>query len=586
MLFELSVRDFGIIEEVTWKPAEGLNVISGETGAGKSLVVDAVEALLSGQAQEEDIRHGSESAQIEGSFRIPDNGVSEQMQNLLTEKGLEIEDNTLLFNCSFHRQSRTIPRINRQTIPRSLLQSIGSFLVDIHGQSGHLSLLDKENHLDFLDGYAHTRDLKRDFSIKVNELNRVKHEIDELLSLEQDAIRQKELLEFQIDEIREAELKKGEDDELEAEISILTSVEKLRTAAYEIYMKIRGDDSMPDASSVMFRLNEALPLLKTMFATDPSLHTNLTQLNDIIQGLTDLASDVRSYGDTLEFEPARLEEVQTRLEFIKSLKRKYGSSITEILDYLTGAEKQMEDSLQSDVRRQELETEIELLKREMGSIAAYLSGERAQAAKKLETAIKKELSDLDMSQVDFKVSISRQQSPKGIPLSDGELYQFTASGIDSVEFITSTNPGEPLKPLARIASTGEISRFMLALKCALAEADIIPVLIFDEIDIGIGGRSGEIVGRKLYNLSKNHQVICVTHLPQIAAFADAHYSVTKESAGDRTTSRITALQGNECLGELAEMIGGPDFTDSSLDAARELIQKADDWKKRTAQQQM
>ena len=219
------------------------------------------------------------------------------------------------------------------------------------------------------------------------------------------------------------------------------------------------------------------------------------------------------------------------------------------------------------------------LKEEMGIIAGKLSGERLEAAQKLAAAVKKECNELNMSRVEFDVSVTQEPSPEGIPLPDGERYQFSASGVDNVEFMASTNPGEPLKPLARIASTGEISRFMLALKGALAEADTIPVLIFDEIDIGIGGRSGEVIGKKLWNLSRNHQVICVTHLPQIAAFADAHYNVSKKSTGDRTVSTISALQGEARLNELAVMIGGPHYTDNSLNTARELLQKAETWKK-------
>ncbi len=578
MLYELSVKDFGIIEEVVWKPAKGLNIISGETGAGKSLVVDAVEALLSGQAQEEDIRHGSESAQVEGIFRMGYKKVPEQLWGLLSEKGLEVEDNTLLVTCDFRRHSRTTSRINRQAVPRNLLKDIGALLVDIHGQSSHLSLLDRDSHLDFLDSYAHTDELRRDFSARVTELNRIKQEIQALLKMEQDSSRQTELLNFQIDEIRRAELNEGEEDRLESELAILVSSEKLKTAAYEIFTIISGDENTLSASSALDRLNEALPLLKKMIDTDPSLRTNIEQLDDITQGLTELARDIRSYGDNLEFEPGRLEEVQTRLEIIRNLKRKYGSSVSEILDYLASAEKELESSTHSGERRQQLEAESKQLEEEMGDLASRLSRERSRAALELEAAVQNELADLDMSQVDFRVSVSQQQSPEGIPLPDGKPYQFNASGIDSVEFIASTNPGEPLKPLARIASTGEISRFMLAMKCALAEADTIPVLIFDEIDIGIGGRSGEIIGKKLWNLSKNHQVICVTHLPQIAAFSDAHYSVTKESKGNRTISKIEALEGEACLNELAVMIGGPHFTEKSLEAARELMQNAGSWK--------
>jgi DNA repair protein RecN (Recombination protein N) len=579
VLFELSVKDFGIIEEVTWKPAEGFNVITGETGAGKSLVVDAVEALLSGRVQEEDIRHGSESATVEGIFRLESNPVSERLKGLLSEKGLESEDNVLLVSCAFRRQSRTTPRINRQAVPRNLLQDIGAFLVDIHGQSGHLSLLDRNNHLDFLDGFAHSLDTRKKFSTLAAELNQARNEIEALIKVERDSSRQSELLNFQINEIRRAELAEGEDAELERELAVLTSSEKLKAAAYEIYSLVYGDDSAGNAPALE-RLNEASSLLGKIMETDPSLQAQFSQMDSAIQGLTELARDIRAYGDRLEYDPQRLEEVQSRLELIRNLKRKYGASIGEVLDFSAGAEKELDGLTHSTERREELEKRVEQLKKEMGALADELSRKRTGAAKELENAVKKELADLDMAQVEFSVSITREEEPEGIPLPEGGHYKFDAGGIDQVEFMASTNPGEPLKPLARIASTGEISRFMLALKCALAEADTTPVLIFDEIDIGIGGRSGEIIGRKLWDLSRNHQVICVTHLPQIAAFADTHFTVTKSSSGSRTTSRIDAMKSEAVLNELAVMLAGPNFTRSSLNAAGELRQKAAEWKSR------
>ncbi len=578
MLFELSVKDFGIIEEITWRPSRGLNVITGETGAGKSLVVDAVEALLSGQVHEEDIRHGSEDALVEGIFHMPHNRISEQLQALLLDKGIQIEEDTLIVTCAFRRQSRTTPRINRQAVPRVLLQDIGAFLVDIHGQSGHLSLLDKEQHLDFLDSYARTWGLRHNFSAKASELHQAERELQALSSAEQDLTRRTEFLNFQIDEIRRAELRDEEEEELERELAVLTSSEKLKAASYEIYTMIHGDESMIASSSALDRLNEALPLLKKMIETDPSLQKRLEHLESTLYGLSELAQEIRSYGDNLDYNPHRLEEVQNRLELIKNLKRKYGASISEIKDYLAEAEKELQGLTYSSERREQLEEKMEQLKKDMGILAFQLSQARVQAARKLVSAVKKELYDLDMSQVDFNIAISQEYSAEGVSFHNSQQYQFSPSGVDNVEFMASTNPGEPLKPLARIASTGEVSRFMLALKCALAEADTTPVLIFDEIDIGIGGRSGEIIGKKLWNLSKNHQVTCVTHLPQIAAFADAHYSVSKENTGNRTVSKIKSLQGEARLNELAVMIGGPHFTVNSYNAAGELLQKADNWK--------
>jgi DNA repair protein RecN (Recombination protein N) len=335
---------------------------------------------------------------------------------------------------------------------------------------------------------------------------------------------------------------------------------------------------MLTSSSAVDRINEALPVFKQMAETDPSLKSRLDSLEEMVHGLEELSREVRSYGENLSYDPQRLEEVQVRLELIRSLKRKYGGSVDGILNYLVKAEAELEGLNYSGERRAQLEEKIGRLKAEMGTLASRLSQERRQSAGKLVAAVKKELADLAMSQVDFDVSVVREPSTDGIPFPDGKIYRFDTTGADVVEFMASTNPGEPLKPLARIASTGEISRFLLALKSALAEADTIPVLIFDEIDVGVGGRSGEVIGRKLWNLSRNHQVICVTHLPQIAAFADAHYNVSKQSADSRTVSTINALQGESRLNELAVMIGGTGYAANSLNAARELMHRAETWK--------
>jgi len=578
MLDELTVKGFGIIEAITWQPAAGLNVITGETGAGKSLVVDAVESLLSGQVREEDIRHGSDEARVEGVFHVERDERDKSLRALLTEKGLEADDDAMLLACDFRRQGRTTPRVNRQAVSRSLLRDIGAALVDIHGQSQHLSLLNKDRHLDFLDAYAHAGEMRHDFSAMAAELHQIERDIQALSRDEQELARQKELLAFQIDEIGKAELREGEDEELEKELTLLASAEKLKAASYEIYRIIYGDDSVSASSSAVDRVSEALPVLKNVVETDPSLQTKLGYLEELVHGLEELAREVRSYGDSLNYDPQRLEEVQNRLELLRGLKRKYGGSIGAVLDYLAKAEAELEGLTSSGERREQLEVRRVQLKKDMGALASRLSAQRRQAAEKLAAAVKKELADLSMAQVEFNVSIRQESSPEGIPFPDGASYRFDSTGVDDVIFMASTNPGEPMKPLDRIASTGEISRFMLALKSALAEADTIPVLIFDEIDIGIGGRSGEVIGRKLWNLSRNHQVICVTHLPQIAAFADAHYSVSKRTAGERTISSIETLDDDSRLNELAVMIGGSRYTPAAQKTAGELMQKAGDWK--------
>ena len=579
MLLELRVKDVGIIEEINWSLGEGLNVITGETGAGKSLVIDAVDALLGGKTDEENIRYGAEGAHIEGVFRLPDNECVSGLRELLVERGLEGDQETLVVNWELRRQGRSIVRVNGHAVARGLLQEIGRCLIDVHGQSEHLSLLDKKSHLDFLDSYARTLATRESFGAKVGELHRAEQELKGLVENEKETARREEFLRYQIDEIGKAKLREGEEEELERERNVLSSFEKLKTFSYETYQSLYGEDASGASTSVRDRLSEAIQTMRKIVELDPALKKQLEYLEEMLYGLEGAAQDIHSYSDRLEYDPKRLEEIESRLEFIRGLKRKYGQTIAEILDYLGKAERELEGLSHSSERRAELEETCALLKEEMGGIAYELSGARSGAAAKLVTEVKKELQDLNMSQVEFEVALNQVRDEAGIPLPDGETCAFNNEGIDNAEFIVSTNPGEPLKPLAKIASTGELSRFMLALKGVLSEADSIPVLVFDEIDAGVGGRSGEIIGRKLWALARNHQTICVTHLPQIAAFADAHYRVHKEVSGARTLSKLENLEDEARLEELAAMVGGPQYTETSLNNARELMQRAESWKK-------
>ena len=579
MLLELKVRDIGIIGRVDWSLGRGLNVITGETGAGKSLVVGAVEALLAGKVDDELIRYGAKEAQIEGVFVIPqDDGGFSPLRELLADKGIKGDEETLVVSCQPRREGRSVVRVNGHAVPRGLVQQIGRFLIDIHGQSEHLSLRNTDCHLDLLDSYAHTVDLRSDFKAKAGELSSVAQELKSLIEEEQDLAHREELLRFQLDEIKRAALQEGEEEKLERERNVLASAEKLKALSYEAYQALSGEDVSRPSSPAMDRLNEAVQTMKKLVDLDPSLKQQLSFLEETVYGLEEAARDIRSYSERMEYDPMRMEEVESRLELIKSLKRKYGQTIVEVLEYLSKAEKELEELCYSSERRGQLEERHSSLKEEMGRIASELSQARSQAAKKLVAEVEKELQELNMSQVKFEVSIAQSRTPQGIPFPDGETYAFTSEGVDTVEFIASTNPGEPLKPITKIASTGEISRFTLALKVALCEADHVPVLIFDEIDIGVGGRSGEVIGKKLWALAQNRQVICVTHLPQIAAFADAHYGIRKEAVGERTLSMLETLEGERRTEELAAMIGGRQYTETSLNNARELIQKVEGWK--------
>jgi len=580
LLLELRVRDVGIIDEMGWRPGTGLNVITGETGAGKSLVIDAVEALLGAKPDEETVRHGAGAARIEGVFSIPPGPGAAVLRNLLSEKGVPADD-SLVIACELRRQGRSIIRLNGQAVPRTVLQQIGRLLVDVHGQSDHLSLLDRRRHLDFLDSYAGTQELGSSFAGKAAALHRARQALGELSENERETARLEEFLRFQLDEIGRARLREGEDADLERERNLLAAAEKLKELSYQAYQRLHGDDNAGTPVSAADGVREAVQAMKQLAELDPAMKGQLESLEACLYGLEEAARDIRAYGERLEHDPQRLQEVETRLELLRDLKRKYGQTIADILAYQEKAAADLAGIFHASERRAELEESCLSLKQEMGRIAAGLSGLRREASRRLEAEVARELEDLDMGGVQFEVRMMRHPAAAGIPFPDGETCAFDATGADDVEFFVSTNPGEPLRPLARIASTGEMSRFMLALKGALSAADSTPVLVFDEIDIGVGGRSGEVIGRKLSALSRDHQVVCVTHLPQIAAFADSHHRVHKEVSGERTLSRLQTLEGEARLAELATMLAGAGYTDTALESARELRQRAEEWKRST-----
>ena len=579
MLFELRVRNLGIIEDITWQLSDGLNVITGETGAGKSLLIDALELLLSGKVDEQAIRHGANEAHIEGVFKLGQDQYFRFLRDLLSQKGLEEDGDTMVISCQLRRKGTGIIRINGRVITRSLLHQIGRLLVDVNGQNEHFSLLDSKTHLDFLDAYAHTLDLRNEFTAAAVELQKKKQELANLEKNEQDRIKREEYLRFQLTEILQAKLRDGEEEELENRLKVLSSIETLKNYSYEVYQALQEDDGGLNSTPVVDKLSAVCRTLKKLVELDPALKEQLKYVEDTISGLTEAARDIQSYSEGLNSDPEALEAIDSRLELLRHLKRKYGKSIAEVLAYQTTIEGELDGLSHNSERIAQLGTEIGLLRQAAGQKAYRLSQERGKAAALLAKDVKKELVDLNMPQVEFSTAINQHPDQAGIPFPDGNNYSYNELGADTVEFMAATNPGEPVKPLVRIASTGELSRFTLALKSALSEADNIPVLIFDEIDIGVGGRSGEVLGKKLWRLGQRHQVICVTHLPQIASFADAHFGVHKKVTGERTLSILQNLEGEARLKELTLMLAGPDYSKVSERNAKELVQKTEAWKK-------
>ncbi len=579
MLQELHVKNLGIIEDIDWKLDAGLNVITGETGAGKSLIIDAVEILLNGTAGEHIIRHGCSEARIEGVFDLSSQEHHSPLRAILDEYGLAPEEDILIIGYELKRTKAGQVRINNRVITKTILRKIGRFLVDIHGQSQHLSLLDEKAHLEFLDGFAGDHSLKSEFTVQITRLRESELELNNLQSREQETLRQQEFLRYQIEEIRKADLHEGEDHELEKELQIISHAARLKEQAIQIYQSLSQSDSSVYSPSVLAVLHQSVQSLRRLSEIDDSLKPQLDNLERAYYSIEESARDINSYADRMDFDPRRQEEIEARLELIRNLKRKFGKTLSAIISYHDQSQKDLDllDNFQD--RQLALKKAIAETKAAAGKLGHQLSIARQQAAQILAGAVKQELRELEMGQMDFCVSVTQSPSEDGIRGDGGQLYAFHSNGIDKVEFLVSTNPGEPLKPLVKIASTGEISRFTLALKGALAGADRVPVLIFDEIDIGVGGRSGEIVARKLWGLARHHQVVCVTHLPQIAAYADAHYFVRKQTSGERAVSALECLAGEPRLIETALMLAGPGYSATALENARQLVLNADSWKK-------
>ena len=571
MLLELSVENFGIIDQIRWRLAPGLNVLTGETGAGKSLISDAIEVLVGKRVGEDVIRTGADRAVIEGVFEVVD---SPSLKELITEAGIEDQD-VIILTREIEKRGRSFNRVNGHTVPLRFLQELGRILIDIHGQSDHISLNDPAQQLLLLDRYANAKDLRCEVVAKVEELYEVERELKAMVEDEREVARRIDLLNFQLDEIRKAEVHEGEDEELQRESVVLSNVEKLKLLSHAACEALYGADISPPSASD--RIGEAVRLLGEIVQSDADLNDILKEVESASYQIEDATQSLRAYHERLEYDPVRLEQVEQRLDLIRNLKRKYGSSIAEIVQYADKIERELNQMSFQNERKAHLQEECTALRKEIGVLSYDLSLIRHHAADELAEAVGTELSHLNMAGVGFQVALSQFDSQDELVLPDGRNCAFTKTGIDRAEFLVTTNPGEPFKPLVKIASTGETSRLMLAVKSALSQADATPTLIFDEIDMGIGGRSGEVIGRKLSNLSKDHQVICITHLPQVAVFADAHCSVHKDVFDNRTVTMVTPLSGKAQLEEISMMLGS--LSEPVLESAQELISKADAWKK-------
>ncbi|MHB1415562.1 MAG: DNA repair protein RecN [Chloroflexota bacterium] len=573
MLAEISIDNFAIIDHLTVNLDRGFNVITGETGAGKSIVIDAVGALLGGKTSAESVRVGTEQAHVEGIFVVNDPLVLETLTSAMSEHGLAVEDDGLILSRDIYRSGRSVARINGRAVPASVLQQVGQYLVDIHGQSEHLSLLRSSYQLDLLDDYAGVQPRRADVAGTVARLRQVRREIDRLTQDERELARRADLLRFQVDEIEAAGLHAGEEEDLDHERRLLANAEKLAAAADSAYQTLyAGSDDLPSAVD---RLGEASAALGELAALDPSMAEQLAAVESALFQAEEAGRTMRAYRDGVEFNPARLQVIGERLDLIFALKRKYGNSIADVIAYGQQAAVELDSLTHSEERREELAREEADLVAKAGLLAGSLSRARKEAAAILAQSVECELGDLNMKGSRFEVSIVHEIDQTGVPIEEGgPRYACDTTGVDRVGFMISPNLGEPLKPLAKTASGGEMSRLLLALKTVLSGADRIPTLIFDEIDVGVGGRSGRLVGEKLCSLGSPHQVISVTHLPQIACYADAHFRIAKAIAGDRTVTRVSRLTDDERVNELAAMLAGSETSETARNNAAEMLQGA------------
>ncbi len=576
MLAELRIDDFAIIDqlEITFSP--GLITFTGETGAGKSIIIDAVELLLGGRAEVSMIRSGAKRAMIEATFQIPTSS-RDAIQTILEGEDLFDDPEFFTIGREIRIGGRSVARLNGRNVSAGLLKEIGELLVDVHGQSEHLSLLRVKEHLNLLDRYARDEKLLNNYSKVYQDLVSVNRELTKLHQAESEAARQIDLLNYQINEIHAARLEAGEDENLVSERNRLANAENLASSAQQALIKL--DEGTPESPSVTDLLGQILDEIKEVSRLDASQIILNESFQSTFSTLTDLSRELRKYSDGIEFNPARLNQVEERLELISNLKRKYGDTIPAILDYLESALEKKETITHAGERIAELEQLKKSLLINLGEIGQALSEIRHRAAEEMEREIESELDELNMSGARFEVDFQGKIDPEGVPISDGRIVAYDATGIEQIEFLIAPNPGEGLKPLVKIASGGETSRLMLALKNVLARADNVPTLIFDEIDQGIGGRVGTVVGYKLWLLSRHHQVLCVTHLPQLAAFGEQHLQVSKQIQNGRTITRVIDLDEEDRLPELAQMLG--ETSDGAMHSARDMLQAASTLTNRT-----
>lgn len=577
MLLTLSIRNFAIIDTAEIPFGAGMNVLTGETGAGKSILIDALGCVLGERTSPEMVRSGARNAMVDAVFDISSRHNADAIAAALADLEVEPENGELIFSREILATGRSTARLNGRPTTASVLSQLGALLVDVHGQSDHLSLLKPAAQLDLLDRYARTTALRERFRQVYTDLREVRERQASFERGARERMQRMDLLQYQVEEIREAAPQVDEDELLVAERSRLANAERLALDAALVYAQLAGSDTSDDAPAATALLRTASHALQEISDLDASVRELSERLNDALFALEDVAAGVRDYRDEIESDPGRLAEVEERLDLLRNLQRKYGGTLADVLAYADDAASELETVTGSEMSVEALAEREALLSQEAGVLAAELSSKRQQAGAELAEGVERTIAELRMGRAAFAVQIEQRPDPVGIPVRPDSLGVTTlaadGSGIDHVTYLIAPNAGEGLKPLARIASGGETARLMLALKSILSDVDETPTLVFDEIDVGVGGRSGQVVGEKLAGLASNHQVIVITHLAQIAAYAERHFRIAKSERGGRVVSIIGQLDQREREEELAAMLDGLPLTPAALETARTMLER-------------
>jgi DNA repair protein RecN (Recombination protein N) len=575
MLLELAIADFAIIERTTIRFTEGLNVLTGETGAGKSILLDALGAVLGARVSADLVRNGARLARVEAAFDLAD--THGRLDEQLAELGFEPErGEPLILTREILANGRSSARISGRMTTASELARLGISLVDIHGQSDHLAILKTSEQRDLLDRFAGLESERSSLASQVREWRSIRTRLAEISRDERSRAQHIDLLRFQIDEIDAAALSVQEEEQLVAERDVLRNADRLRADALEA-LSMLAEDDIVDNASVSSRMRALVSRAEDIATLDPASAELAERANEVLVLVEDLSRDLRSYAESVESNEQRLVEVEERLDAIQSLKRKYGPTINDVLAFGESARQELAGLSSEEFDLDALTIRLEALERSLSDIAVALSESRSHAAVGLARAIEQSIRDLNLRGAQLQINVEHRADTTGIPiggLNGSRRVHIDDSGIDVVEFRIAPNAGEALKPLARIASGGETARLMLATKSILSKVDLTPTLVFDEIDVGVGGRSGQVVGEKLWGISSGHQVIVITHLPQIAAFAATHLKIEKHESSGRTVSEVRTLDETEREEELAAMLDGLPITHASRANAREMLERS------------